>query len=198
MTLFNNKYRTESARLRSWDYSSNAPYFVTICTANGEHHFGRIVNDKMQLSELGVAAKNCWAAIPEHFPFVVLGAYTIMPNHVHGIIIINKPIAVETQYFASLHNPEPSSQNHSFQHDLPALKSNSQTGNQFGPQSKNLGSIIRGYKIGVTKHAKQNKIDFIWQSRFHDHIIRDDNEYRKIHKYIVTNPQNWINDMFNK
>ena len=128
MPLFNNKYRIESARLPSWNYGDNAPYFVTICTGNGEHFFGRILNDRMQLSELGTAAEKCWKAIPEHFPFVKLGVHVVMPNHVHGIIIIDKQTlsALVTQDLASLHNTEPT--NHESTNELfnksPFLKNN--------------------------------------------------------------------------
>ena len=93
---FRDKYRIPSARLQSWDYGWNASYFITICTANRERYFGEIVagldNEQpaMQLSEVGIIAKRCWLEIPTHFPFVVLNAFVVMPNHVHGIIIINR------------------------------------------------------------------------------------------------------------
>ena len=158
---FQNKYRIKSTRLQNWDYGSNAVYFVTICSQDREHYFGEITNGIMQLSEIGYLANKYWSEIPEHFPFVELDEFVIMPNHVHGIIVINKP--VETQNFASLH---------------------SQPQNRFGPQSKNLASIIRGFKIGVTKNARKIHADFAWQSRFHDHIIRNDESSHKIRNYI--------------
>jgi len=168
---FKGKYRIASARWASWDYSSNAAYFITICTANRAHDFGEIVNGEMNLSALGQSAWDCWNEIPAHFPFVELGAFVVMPNHAHGIVVIDKP-NVETQYFASL--PK----------------------NKFGPQSQNLASIVRGYKIGVTKFANQNHIPFKWQTRYHDHVIRDTPEHERIHEYILTNPQNWEEDEF--
>ena len=83
----------------------------------------------MQLSSIGEIANECWSQIPEHFTFVKLGAFIVMPNHVHGIIIIDKPAVppVQTQNIASL------------------------PGNKFGPQSQNLASIVRGFKISVPK-----------------------------------------------
>lgn len=72
----------------------------------------------------------------------------------------------------------------------------SATKNKFGPQSKNLGSIIRGYKSAVKTYATTDGLLFAWQARFHDHIIRDDAEYRRIEQYIITNPQNWGKDKF--
>jgi len=99
LSLFNNKYRIESTRLAGWDYSSNAPYFVTICTKNKEHSFGEIIDDVMIPFHLGYAANRCWEAIPEHFPFVELDTHVVMPNHIHGILIINHAFYVETQRF---------------------------------------------------------------------------------------------------
>ena len=94
---FQNKYRIPSARLLNWDYGWNAAYYVTICTHNRECYFGEIVKPNnckssqiMQLSEIGNIAKKYWLEIPAHFPFVELDAFVIMPNHIHGIIIINK------------------------------------------------------------------------------------------------------------
>jgi putative transposase len=159
MRKFRNKYRIASARAPFWDYGRNAAYFVTICTFNRKHFFGHIEQGKMNLSAMGNIANSCWHEIPNHFPFVELGAHIIMPNHVHGIVIIDKlengnngrnnnndrdhVTVVETQNFASLRG-QPSSKNH------------------FGPQSQNLASIIRGFKIGVTKNTRQINPNFGW------------------------------------
>ena len=189
---FQNKYRISSARLQNWDYGWNASYFVTICTKNREHYFGKIVDGEMHFSEIGRIAKQFWREIPDHFPFVILDAFVIMPNHVHGIIIIKKTDdgryggcdgcgnIVETQNFASLR------QNRKQSHYK----------NKFGPQSQNLASIVRGYKTGVKKYATMNNIDFEWQPRFNDRIIRDNQSFDRIRNYINTNIKNWKNDDF--
>jgi putative transposase len=167
MEKFKGQYRIPSARWATWDYGSNAAYFVTICTAGRTHDFGEIANGKMTLTPLGQAAADCWEAIPDHFPFVVLDGFVVMPNHVHGIIIIDKP------------------------------EGGSGSGpNRFGPQSKNLASIARGYKIGVTKYARQRNLPFKWQARYHDHVIRNRGEYERIRKYIHENPQKWAEDRY--
>lgn len=85
---FHHKYRVSSTRLKNWNYSSNGYYFITICTQNREHFFGKIINDEMRLSEIGKIAKEYWLEIPNHFPFVVLDEFTAMPNHIHGIVMI--------------------------------------------------------------------------------------------------------------
>lgn len=217
---FRNKYRIESTRMQSWDYGSNAAYFVTICTKNRKHYFGDVIETQnlvspqqpnlvsypqqpnianrfqMQLSEIGKIANQNWLAIPDHFPFVKLGNHVIMPNHMHGIIIIDKPMdPVQTQNFASLL--------HQTENNAPVEKTQSiaslpSSTNKFGPQSKNLASIIRGYKSSVKTYATMNTIDFTWQPLFHDHIIKNDNAFHRISEYIFNNPMNWKKDTFHK
>jgi len=88
MTLFKNKYRIESARLPGYDYSQYGAYFVTIVTHNRENFFGEIVNGKMLLNEIGKIVLHCWNDLPNHYENIILDEFVIMPNHVHGIIII--------------------------------------------------------------------------------------------------------------
>ncbi|MBT4485190.1 MAG: hypothetical protein HOC71_16110 [Candidatus Latescibacteria bacterium] len=183
--LFKNKYRIPSTRLKEWDYSRNGYYFVTMCVKNRESVFGQFEHGEMILSDMGNIAEQCWREIPVHFPFVKLDEFVIMPNHVHGIIIIDNNV-VETQNLASLHASLP---RHSFsRHRKP---------NKFGPQSKNLASIIRGFKIGVKKWATINHIHLEWQSRFYDRIIRDEKELLNIRNYIIINPIRWDDDKEN-
>lgn len=165
--LFNKKYRIPTARASWWDYSQNGVYFVTICTQNKKLFFGDIVDDNMNLSEIGKIAYRCWEEIPQHFPFVLLDAFVIMPNHIHGVIIIDKKQP-------SIFNPH----------------------NQFAAQSENLAGIIRGYKAGVSSQAKNINPYFKWQTRFHDHIIRNSNSYTRITNYIQNNPFLWKDDKF--
>lgn len=111
---FQNTFRIPSARAPWWDYGSNATYFVTICTLGRDSYFGNIRDETMNLSEIGKIAQSCWTEIPNHFPFVKLDAFIVMPNHVHGILVVNKTendlnetnamkgSVVETQNFASL------------------------------------------------------------------------------------------------
>ena len=89
MSLYKDKYRVESIRLKNWDYTFNGYYFITICTKNKECYFGEIIDDKMILSEIGKIAHKYWQEIPKHFPFAQLDKFVIMPNHMHGIIIID-------------------------------------------------------------------------------------------------------------
>ncbi len=182
MQQFQNKYRTQSHRLKNYDYSHYGFYFVTVCVKKFACVFGDVSSEgTMVLNGLGEVADNCLSAIPNHFPFVEVINSIVMPNHVHVIIHIKEnqnrknSSIVETQNLVSL-------QEHS---------------NKFGPQSKNLASIVRGFKIGVTKYARNNNINSHWQSNYHDHIIRDEKSLKKIDEYISANPRLWKEDKFN-
>ena len=104
MKLYKNKFRIESARLQDWDYSTPWWYYITICTKDMKCWFGEIKKGKMILNDLGKIVENTWKGIPEHYPAVELDYYVIMPNHFHGIIIINN---VETGHAPSLHIKRP-------------------------------------------------------------------------------------------
>ncbi|WP_430932175.1 transposase [Saccharicrinis sp. 156] len=187
---FQNKYRIPSSRLQNWDYGWNAHYFVTICTHNRECYFGDISDGKMQFSEIGKIVKIEWLKTFEMRADMNLqmGAYVVMPNHFHAIITIG-----ENEY-----NTERGTERRDAMHCVSTTATNNMGAkNQFGPQSKNLASIIRGFKIGVTKNARKIHADFAWQSRFHDHIIRNDKSFEKIQSYIIENPLKWNNDKFN-
>lgn len=185
---FKNKYRISSTRLAHWDYGSNAPYFVTICTANREHFFGNIANGIMYVSEIGAIAQKFWMEIPVHFPFVTVDAFVVMPNHIHGIIVIDKP-SVETPKL------DVSTDEQSQHQGLPRLQTSAAT-QHWKPQT--LGVIINQYKRMVTIHARAKNIHYKWQPRFHDHVIRNNKAYNTIKQYIVNNPIHWHNDTFNQ
>lgn len=164
---FQNKYRIESARLPNWDYGWNAAYFVTICTKNRICWFGDAVDGEMVLNDLGKIADDCWLEIPEHFPFVKLGEHIVMPNHVHGIVVIDKPVETPESGVSTI---------------------------KWKPGT--LGVIINQYKRAVTIGCRKIHADFAWQSRFHDHIIRNDESFHRISNYIKNNPSNWSDDQF--
>ena len=172
--------RRNSLRLPGYDYSQPGAYFVTIVTHQRECLFGEVVDGEMQLNEYGMIAKERWLAIPRHFPNVELGAFVIMPNHGHGIIIITDKVVgvVGAQHAAPL-RPVP------LQSQQPNVKSGS------------LSAIIRSYKSAVTKYIHQIdefSPEKIWQRGFHDRIIRNEDEWSSIHLYIETNPANWQED----
>ncbi len=189
MDKFKNKFRIPSARLQNWNYGAMGSYFITICTKNREHFFGGIIKGTMQLSDIGKVAEIEWLKTLELRPDMKLelGEFVVMPNHFHAIIIIgeneyNSPQTNDTHRRDAMH----------------CVSTIAETGNKFAPQSKNLASIAGGFKSAVTTYARKiGNIDFKWQTRFHDHIIRDTESFDRIQNYIVNNPSNWDDDRFN-
>ncbi len=103
MTLYKNKYRIESTRLPHHNYAANGWYFVTFCTKDKLWFFGDIVSGNIQFSAIGEMANKFWSEIPKHFQDVYLDAYIIMPNHVHGIVVIERSQNEETRRDAPWH-----------------------------------------------------------------------------------------------
>ena len=181
---FQNKYRISSTRLKNWDYGDNGAYFITICTRNREHFFGEIVSindeNEMQFNKIGKLAYQFWKEIPKHFPFIELGNYQIMPNHVHGILISDKINILDDV--------------------VETLQCNVSTKNEFmakiSPKSGTISTTLRSYKSVVTKYAHHIHANFFWQERFHDDIVRDSESFERIQNYIENNVENWNDDKF--
>mgnify|MGYP000029442385 CR=1 FL=1 len=169
MAKFKNTFRVESARLQNWDYSAPWWYYVTINTKDHIEYFGKVINEKIILNDLGKIADSYWKEIPKHFNNVELDYYVIMPNHIHGIIIINSN--VETCHGMSLQQNE----------------------NKFSKPIKNsLSMIINHFKGSLKRWANKNGFThFKWQARFYDRIIRNENELFNIRRYIEQNPLKW-------
>lgn len=168
MEKFKNKYRIVSARAPFHDYASDGAYFITICTKNRIPWFGAVKNGNMELSAAGRLAWTCWLEIPEHFPFVSLGAFVAMPDHVHGIIIIDKNgMGPETRHVEARHVEA--------RHAAPL----------------HLGCVVGGFKSAVTKTSRLQFPEFAWQTRYYDRIIRDNAAFRAITRYIESNIENY-------
>ena len=159
-------HHRRSIRIQDYDYTQEGMYFVTMCTHHRKLLFGEIEGDEMVTNALGKIVQSCWNSIPEHFPHAKPGGVVIMPNHVHGIIVID-------DYAGSMNK-------------LPH------------GTSKTLGSIVRGFKTGVTQWARKNTslID-IWQSNYYERIIRDEKELVLTSEYIINNPLQWSLDYLN-
>lgn len=197
MEKFQNKYRIPSSRARFWDYKWSAEYFITICTYNQIPCFGEIKDEEMILSELGEIVNTEWLKTFEIRPDMNLfmGEFVIMPNHFHAIIGIGENKYNMKQDLIDEDAVDGSRDAMHCVSTVGATQPNC-TMNKFGPQSKNLPSIIRGFKSSVTKHARMIDKDFAWQSRYYDHIIRTEKSYNNIAEYIFSNPANWEKDKF--
>lgn len=191
MSLFKNRYRTESNRLKNWDYSSEAIYFITLVSRNRECIFGVIENDKMVLSDKGkIIEKELLKSITirERWFF---HNWVVMPNHIHLLIeikldssVIFPSSNVETHYSASLHEREIETN-----HPKLSRKPNS------------ISSFVATFKSVTTKQIIElieNKDgESVWQSNYHDHIVRNYKSFDTIYHYIKNNPKNWNSDSIN-
>ncbi len=186
-TKYKGRYRIPSARAW-WHQYNGGIYFVTICTKDREKYFGRIKDGVMEMSEMGRCLNDQILLTSEMRADmnVEIPLFSIMPNHVHLIVVIGD----------NVHNTPVDYDDGSRCRD--AMLCVSEMGNTFSPQSKNLASIIRGIKIGTKAYATTNNIEFDWQPRFHDHIVRNIKELNAIAKYIENNVAKWKEDDFYK
>ncbi len=171
-------FERKKIRLDDWDYSSDGIYFITICCQNSNSFFGFIDNHKVIHSETGKIASQFWQEIPLHFAHVKIDEFVIMPNHIHGIIMLDYSI-VE---LINVSNIESGKEKKNL--------------NKFSQPVKNSVSvIINQYKSSVKRWCnKNNYTDFCWQSRFYDKIVHNECSLEEIRKYIINNPRNWISD----
>jgi len=184
LSIYFNKYRIPSARFPNWDYSANGAYFITICTGGREHYFGKIENELVHLSDIGVIASTFLYQIPIHFTFAEIDAFVVMPNHIHALIIINQ---TSLRQLETIHATSRST-------EIDSVKNEEMS--TISPKSGSISTIIRSYKSAVSKKARKTNPEFYWQTRFHDHIVRNDASYNKIRKYIIDNPLLWNKDKF--
>ncbi len=175
MTDDSGKYRRRSIRLKGYNYSEAGAYFITVCTQGHECLFGEVVNGEIRLNEYGKIVVNCWSDIPAHFQNVNLDEFVVMPNHIHGIMII-----VGTRFRVGA------------RHAVPLQEE------RFGkPVSGSIPTIIRSFKSAGTKginELRQISGIPVWQRNDYEHIIRQDDDLNKIREYITNNPSRWQDD----
>jgi REP element-mobilizing transposase RayT len=204
--LYKNRYRIESPRLKGYDYSCNALYFITICTKDFFPYFGEVNSDNiLVLKGPGEIARKFWLEIPNHFNCAKLDEYIIMPDHIHGIINIRNTknitgwsvetpeSGVSTNYPSGVVPVETPKLGVSTMSGFNPAK----TGNMYWKRNS-LGSIINQYKRVCTINIRKTYPGFQWQSRFYDHIIRSDKELLRIREYIWKNPDNYSNKSSNE
>jgi REP element-mobilizing transposase RayT len=182
------RHQRRSIRLRGYDYARAGGYFVTVCTHQRACLFGAISDGQMRLNAVGQVATQCWRAIPDHFPDVRCDEFVVMPNHIHGILWIVTPnpsgvvvvVVVGANHYSPLRPPQ-----------CPPQPGPS---NQAPPRgtSKTIGSVVRGFKIGVTLWMRGNDFDGpVWQRGYYEHIIRKEESLNRIRQYILDNPARW-------
>jgi putative transposase len=164
------KHHRRSIRLKGYDYSQAGAYFVTICIKGGQCLLGHVVDGVMQLNELGEIVQACWDDLPSHYPNVILDAFGIMPNHVHGIIVID---------------------------DVGAGLVGAGVGAGFKPaptKRHGLPEIMRAFKTFSARRINVMRDQVgtpLWQRNYYEHIIRNERALNAIREYIINNPANW-------
>src|SRR5258706_4556210 len=168
-----NKHHRRSIRLRGYDYTTCGAYFVTTCIHRRECLLGTVLDGEMRLNDYGRAVEECWDAIPQHFAHVELDVSVVMPNHMHGIVVITAQSAVDSPVVSDHKRPN-------------------------GPPKGALGTIVGAFKAASAKRINQlcdNVGASVWQRDYYKHIIRDAVALDRIRAYIEANPARWAGEM---
>jgi putative transposase len=177
------RHHRHSIRLKGYDYTQAGAYFVTVCTKDRACLFGDVADGEMRLNQIGYIVRQCWLAIPEHFPRVLLDEFMVMPNHVHGIIVIIR----------ATHNVGAT-------HASPQPNASPLRARPHGPQRQSVASIVGSFKSAATKRINEHRGTPgtpVWQRNYYEHIIRNDESLNRIRQYIMNNPLQWTLDREN-
>ncbi len=165
-----------STRLKGYDYSTPGAYYITACTRNRRLLFGRVENEEMVANRIGAIVEGCWKKLPDHFGNVVLDAFVLMPNHIHGVIIIEGgPTDVGVDFKSAL---------------APGVTA----------KRRALPEIVRALKVFSTRRINEIRASpgtKVWQRGFYDHVIRNETELGRVRTYIMDNPRKWAEDADN-
>lgn len=167
-------HHRRSIRLAGYDYTQAGAYFITICTHDRQNLFGEIVDGEMVLNEYGRIVAACWLDLARHFPHITLGEWVVMPNHIHGIIVI---VVGYRRGEASAADASPLPPN--------------------GTDPGSIGAMVQNFKsVASRKINKQRGTPGtqVWQRNYWEHIIRDEQAYQRIAHYIANNPAQWDAD----
>jgi len=163
------RHHRRSIRLRGYDYSRPGAYFITICTQDRACLFGEIVDGKIRMNDAGKIVHDEWLRTADIRPNVELDAFVVMPNHLHGIIVLHP--------------------------DRRGTLQRAPTVEQFGkPTSNTIPTIVRLFKSAVTKRINEHRGTpgaRVWQRNYYEHIIRNEKSLNNIHEYIANNPMKW-------
>ena len=173
------RYHRRSIRLRGWDYSEPGGYFVTICAHGRECLFGEITGGEMRLSRFGTIVRDAWNDLPNHYPHVQLDEFVVMPNHVHGIIVLTDDSIVGANSYVVGASSE--------------LAPTGTTTHKRHP----LSEIIRSFKTFSARRIntiRQTPGVPVWQRNYYEHIVRNDADLNRIRAYIEHNPFQWTLD----
>ena len=176
-------FKRKSVRIKDYDYTQSGIYYITIRTRNHIPFFGSIKNQKILLSNIGKIAQKYWIQIPKHFNHIIIDSFTIMPDHIHGILIINdNPIMY---YRGTACRPPVNNRSPiyfgAFRREL------------FGkPCKRSIPTVIRSYKSAVTRTCRQDEDKYFgWHRNYYLCMINHEKELYAVRRYIKNNPKNW-------
>lgn len=171
------RHHRHSLRLPGYDYAQPGAYFMTICTHNRVCSLGEMADGQMQLTDWGRVVAECWAAIRDHFVHLTLDEWVVMPNHMHGFLLIANPVGAR-------------------QCRAPTTPTE-----QFGqPVPGSIPTILRSFKSAVTRCInllRGSTTPPVWQRDYYEHVVRDKSELSAIRQYIRQNPAKWNLDRNN-
>jgi REP element-mobilizing transposase RayT len=179
-----------SIRLREYNYAQAGAYFVTIVTQDRVCLFGEVVDGEMMLNEFGRIVHAVWDDLPNHYPAVECGVFVVMPNHVHGIIVLDGGGVGESDVGAGF-KPARSG---------PTPSTTPRAGLKPAPTRTGLSEIVRAFKTFSARRIKEIRGAYglsVWQRNYYEHVVRNEEDLNRIHEYIVNNPLQWELDREN-
>lgn len=173
-----NLHRNGTIRLSGYDYSRAGAYFVTTCTHGRTNLFGKIVKHEMRLNVYGRMVREVWNGLPGHYPHVVLDAFAIMPNHIHGIVVLVDGADLNDMSVGAGLKPAPTT-----------------------PPRHGLPEIVRAFKTFSARQINESRHTSgtpVWQRNYYEHVIRNKAALNRIRQYIMVNPCHWEKDRENR
>ena len=182
-------HHRRSIRLQGYDYSEEGAYFVTICAQDRALRFGEVRGEQMWPNDAGRMVQAAWDGVPHHYPGVDIDVFQLMPNHLHGIIVL---YADEGEASSGSHSPV-------------ADATDRLSGAERGPCALSLPGVVQRlksltttrYREGVARCGWPRFRRRLWQRNYHEHVVRDEDELDRIRQYIIDNPANWEYDREN-
>lgn len=176
-------HHRQSVRLKAHDYSQPGAYFVTVCTQNRECAFGKILNAEMILNDAGRMVQGVWDELPVRYPGVQIDSFVIMPNHIHGIILLTG-----STHRRGESRIRPNKGDHK---DRP-----------YGTLPGTIGRVMQGFKsittrkyiIGARDNGWPPFEKRLWQRNYYERVVRDDSEMHRVREYVTGNPARWLED----
>jgi len=189
------KHHRRSIRMRGYDYTQAGAYFITICTQDRECLFGTIVDGCMHMNDAGRMVQSVWNEIPDHHPGVDVDAFVVMPNHVHGIIILTgEPVAARPEYAVGA----------TVDRGVAPTGTN-EPGETAAGKRMSLPNVVHRFKSLTTARYRHGVYELrwppfpgrLWQRNYYERIVRNEEALSRIRHYILDNPARWKKDIEN-